>query len=133
MSSILDPIRRHRLWYAIAIAVVIAIGLGSRRLPQLGKYPGDALWTMMVFLLYGFALRRASPMKIAALALCTSYVVEFGQLYQAPWIVAIRHTTIGHLVLGSDFGWMDLVAYTVGAAIALTIEHGMVRWLRSGS
>lgn len=123
MRGIAAPVRRNRLWYALSIAVVIFIGIGSRRYLQIGKYPGDALWTMMVFLLYGFALPRASSIKIAVLALFTSYAVEFGQLYQAPWIVAIRSTTIGHLVLGSAFGWMDLLAYTAGALLALAIEQ----------
>jgi Protein of unknown function (DUF2809) len=120
--KIITPMRRNRLWYAIAIGLVIAIGLGSRHYPQLGKYPGDALWTIVVFLLLGFALPRVSTLKVATLALFISYIVEFGQLYRAPWIVAIRSTTIGHLILGSDFGWGDLAAYTIGALLALVVE-----------
>jgi Protein of unknown function (DUF2809) len=116
------PIHRHKFWYAIAIFSVIIIGLGSRRYPQLGKYPGDALWTIVVFLLLGFALPRVSTLKVTAIALFISYTVEFAQLYRAPWLVAIRSTTIGHLILGSDFGWGDLAAYTVGALIALVVE-----------
>jgi Protein of unknown function (DUF2809) len=119
---ILIKMSRNKLWYAIAIVVVIIIGLASRRYLHLDKYPGDALWTIMVFLLWGFALPRASTLKIATLALFISYAVEFGQLYRAPWLVAIRGTTIGHLILGSDFGWGDLVAYTVGALLAVVVE-----------
>jgi Protein of unknown function (DUF2809) len=116
------PIHRHKFWYAIAIFVVIIIGLGSRRYLQLGKYPGDALWTIVVFLLLGFALPRVNTLKVTAIALFISYAVEFGQLYRAPWLVAIRSTTLGHLLLGSDFNWGDLVAYTIGALIALVVE-----------
>ncbi len=116
------PIHRHKFWYALAIFVVIIIGIGSRRYPQIGKYPGDALWTIVVFLLLGFALPRVNTLKVTALALLISYAVEFGQLYRAPWLVAIRSTTIGHLLLGSDFGWGDLAAYTIGALIALVVE-----------
>jgi hypothetical protein len=116
------PIHRHKLWYAIAIFVVIIIGLGSRKYLQLGKYPGDALWTIVVFLLLGFALPRVNTLKITALALLISYTVEFGQLYRAPWLVGIRSTTLGHLLLGSDFSWEDLVAYAIGALIALVVE-----------
>jgi hypothetical protein len=125
------PIHRHKFWYALAIFVVIVIGLGSRKYLQLGKYPGDALWTIVVFLLLGFALPRVSTLKVTAIALLISYAVEFGQLYRAPWLVAIRSTTIGHLLLGSDFGWGDLAAYTVGALIALAVETSIVSKCRS--
>jgi hypothetical protein len=123
-------VRRNRLCYAIAIVLVIILGIGSRRYPQifptaLGKYPGDALWTIVVFLLGCTILPRASTLKIAGSALAISYIVELCQLYQAPWIVAIRQTTIGHLLLGSQFAWEDLVAYTVGAAIAMLAELGL--------
>jgi hypothetical protein len=74
------PIHRHKLWYAIAIFAVILIGLSSRKYLQLGKYPGDALWTIVVFLLLGFALPRVNTLKVTALALLISYAVEFGQL-----------------------------------------------------
>ena len=118
---------RNKLWYAIAIVVVIIIGLTSRQYLQLGKYPGDTLWTMMVFLILGITLPRVSSLKIATLALFISYAVEFGQLYRAPWLVAIRSTTIGHLILGSDFGWGDLAAYTVGALLALVVERSLFK------
>jgi hypothetical protein len=129
-------LRRDRRWYTIAIVLVIMLGLASRRYPQilpamLDKYPGDVLWTIVVFLLLGMVLPRASSWKIGGLALGISYLVEFGQLYRAPWLVAIRETTIGHLLLGSEFVWGDLVAYTIGAAIAMLAELGWVRFARS--
>jgi Protein of unknown function (DUF2809) len=86
---------RNKWWYAIAIILTILVGLGSRRYLQLGKYPGDALWTIMVFLLLGIAQPRRRSVEIGLMALFISYVVEFGQLYRAPWIVAIRDTAIG--------------------------------------
>jgi hypothetical protein len=121
------PAPRNRLAYCALVLAVIALGLASRKFPglfpaALGKYPGDALWTMMVF--FGLAV-MAPRMTIARLtlwALAISYAVEFGQLYQAPWIVAVRAHPLGHLVLGTAFGWMDLVAYTAGAVVALLIE-----------
>ena len=118
---------RSRLLYALLALAVIAAGLTSRRYPfllpvQLGKYPGDALWALMVLLLYGFARPRWSIARVAAAALATSFAVEFSQLYQADWINAVRHTTAGHLVLGSTFNWLDLLAYTVGVATGSVTE-----------
>jgi hypothetical protein len=118
---------RNRRWHLPALIVVIAAGLASRRyawlLPAyLGKYPGDALWALMVFLLWGLALPKASSLRIGLYALGTSFADEFSQFYQAPWINGIRSTTMGHLLLGSAFAWPDLVAYTVGVALGVLAE-----------
>jgi len=106
---------------------VIGLGLASRRFPgmfpeAIGKYPGDALWTMMVF--FGLAAIRPalSVWRLTICAALISYVVEFSQLYQAPWIKAVRAHPIGHQVLGSTFNWGDLAAYTVGAVLAMLLE-----------
>nr|WP_152884579.1 DUF2809 domain-containing protein [Duganella sp. FT27W] len=114
------------------VLTVIALGLASRRYPglfpaALGKYPGDALWTMMVFFGLAVIAPRSSVARLVLGALAISYVVEFGQLFQAPWIVAVRAHPLGHLVLGTAFGWMDLVAYTVGAVVAFVIESAIRR------
>ena len=111
----------------MAVLVVIVAGLASREFPgllpaSLGKYPGDALWALMVFLLIGFAMPAWRSLHVAALAVFTSYSVEFSQLYQATWINSIRQTTPGHLVLGSTFNWHDLTAYTVGVVVGYLAE-----------
>lgn len=121
------PCSRNRALYAVLILVVIAIGLASRQYshllpPQLRKYPGDALWALMVFLMFGFARPRWSIFRTAAAALATSYLVEFSQLYQAPWLNVIRQTTLGHLVLGSGFHAEDLLAYALGVIVGLLGE-----------
>lgn len=119
--------QRNRLLYAVLVLAVIAAGLASRRYPgllpaALGKYPGDALWALMVMLLYGLARPRWPTTLTASAALATSFAVELSQLYQADWINAIRHTTLGHLVLGSGFHAMDLLAYAVGVVLGAAAE-----------
>jgi len=61
------------------------------------------------------------------LALAFSVAVELSQLYHAPWIDSIRHTTIGGLILGFDFVWSDLVCYAVGVGIGVVIEKALAR------
>lgn len=130
---------RNRIVYLVATAAIIALGLASRQIhglfPQiLGKYPGDALWTLMVFLGLGCILPRNSSAQVAAYALIISFIVETTQLYQSPWINYIRSATLGHLVLGSGFGWIDLLAYTVGASIGFVTEivlNSLIHSLRS--
>jgi uncharacterized protein DUF2809 len=125
-------VRRRRVVYGAALVVVVALGLASRKFPglfpaALGKYPGDALWAIMVFLLWGIARPTISTGKLAALALATSYIDEFSQIYQAAWINSIRATTLGHLILGSAFSWWDMLSYTVGVALAVVCEKAAFR------
>ncbi len=119
----------------VAILLVIASGLLSRRNPglfplSLGKYPGDALWAVMIFLGLGFVFRAMQTVRIGLAALTFSYAIEFSQIYRAPWIDSIRATTLGHLVLGRGFSWMDIAAYSVGILLACLVETGLFR-LRS--
>ncbi len=118
---------RRRLLQVGATVAVIALGLASRAYPQLlpaalGKYPGDALWAMMIVFALGAIATRMRTWKLALYCLLICFGVEFGQLIQMPWIVELRAHPLGHLVLGSTFGWADLIAYTVGVAIAALVD-----------
>jgi hypothetical protein len=119
--------RRRRPYLIAAIAVTTALGLASRKYPQLfpsalGKYPGDVLWAQLAYWCIGFVFSSASIGRIACYALAVSYADELSQLYQAPWINSIRATTAGHLFLGASFSWLDLLSYTVGIAVCAIIE-----------
>jgi len=118
---------RSRPVYALLTAVVIALGLSSRRwsyvLPAiLHKNAGDGLWALMVFLLVGFLFPSRSTVWTALVALAFSAADEFSQIYHAPWIDAIRATTVGHLVLGSGFSWTDMLDYVIGISFGATVE-----------
>ena len=120
-------ITRSRLWLGLGVAVVVAVGLASRRFPWLfpaflGKYPGDAMWALMAFLGWAIVKPRARTRLLVGLAFATSCVVEFSQLYHAPWLDHIRSTAVGHLVLGSTFSWFDIVAYAVGALVGVLVD-----------
>ena len=127
---------RPRPVYFLAILVVIALGLLSRRFPQclpaaLGKYPGDALWALMVFLGFGCVFRRAPTAIVALAALAFSVAIEVSQLYHAPWIDAVRATLPGRLVLGCGFAWSDLAAYAVGILVGALAEGGVQRFWKN--
>jgi hypothetical protein len=127
MGDTRATIRRSRLLCAIFAGAVIALGLASRTnsspFPSaLGKYPGDALWALMVFALFAALWRASSTPRIALAALGLCCLVEFAQLYKAPWIDAVRDTTLGGLVLGSQFNPLDLVAYAVGIMVGASFD-----------
>jgi hypothetical protein len=53
--------------------------------------------------------------------------VDFSQLYNAPWLDAVRATIPGKLVLGNTFYWPGLVAYAVGIVIGVLAEWRLRR------
>lgn len=76
----------------------------------------------MIYFIVRFLFIKQKSIKIAITSIIICYTIEFLQLYQASWIVEIRNTTLGHLVLGQGFLWSDLLAYTFGILIAYFIE-----------
>jgi hypothetical protein len=128
---------RRRGLYAAWIAVVVCAGLASRSdffalRPFIAKYAGDALWALMVFLGVAFVFPARSASAVAGLATAVSCAIEFSQLYHAPWLDAIRRTTLGHLVLGDTFAWGDIAAYLVGIAFGAMAEWSIdqINWHR---
>ena len=128
-TNALHPVdKRRRLAALAAMGITIAPGLASRRWPAalpavLGKYPGDALWALMVF--FGWrALRAGARTRDVALpAMTTCAAVECAKLWQAPWLADFRGTTIGHPLLGHVFSWQNLVAYAVGVPAGAAVDR----------
>jgi hypothetical protein len=119
---------RRRAFLCLAAAFVVAVGLATRvdsiPLPALVKsYGGDTLWAVLVFLLLAIAMPRRSALSLAVVAMIVAFGVEVLQLYQAPWLTAIRSTLPGRLVLGQGFLFSDLLCYTVGICLAAAIYH----------
>ncbi|MEM6328592.1 MAG: DUF2809 domain-containing protein [Bacteroidota bacterium] len=122
---------RPRWALTALLAGVIALGLASRAVPLfpavLESYPGDALWSVMVYVGLALLAPRVAPIRLGALALAISFSVEALQLVRLPWLDAIRATLPGRLALGSGFDPVDLLAYTVGVGLALA---GDLAWHR---
>lgn len=113
----------RRIWYLLAFLIVVALGLLSRKVPALPAETGDALWAIMVFCGWRFLFPRKGLRTIALWALVTSYADEFSQLLTWPWLVEWRSTTLGHLILGQGFLWVDLIAYTIGILLAYLVAR----------
>ena len=107
--------------------MTLVCGLATRPLrgviaPELAENLGDALWAVLIYLLIALVWRRQASGRIALAALVVSVVVECSQLCHAPWIEAIRKTTLGGLVIGWGFAWGDLVAYAGGILGCVLLE-----------
>jgi hypothetical protein len=127
--DISDHPTRKRAWYAVAVMATIVFGLASRQVPAVGKYPGDALWALMVFFGAAILLPRLSSSRLAVVSFGFSCAIEFLKLNQHPVLVSVRHSTLGHLVFGQVFSWQNLVAYAVGISAGVVLERLAGPWL----
>lgn len=83
----------------------------------------------MIYILTRIFLVNRKPVQIAIISLITCYSIEFFQLYQAEWIIALRKTLFGRYVLGQGFLWTDLAAYTFGVVFAFITEKIILKKL----
>lgn len=119
--------KRNRLLYGVMILIVIVLGLFSRKMAYaipdfLNTYLGDALWALMIYILFGFIFRDMKIKTVALIGVSFCYFIELTQLYHANWIDIIRKTTLGGLVLGYGFLWSDLLAYSIGIGVGVIID-----------
>ena len=125
-------ISRSRLGLALLSFVIIALGLASRRgyfpFPEaLGNYPGDALWAWVVLLCVAWVRPAITRTKLIGWSLLIAFAIEFLQLYQAPWMQALRANKLAYLVLGNGFDPLDLLAYVVGIALGAAVDWAWQR------
>src|SRR5690349_9515667 len=109
----------------LAVPLTIASGLGARAyfggLPA--KIAGDALYTVLLYVLVVVLRPSVRPSRAFALALGVSVAVEVAQLTPYPAWLSSKHVVL-HLVFGSGFGFVDLAGYLVGAVFAVVL-HGL--------
>jgi hypothetical protein len=113
---------KHRLiWFAL-ICITIMLGLLSRHYPAIPLFIGDVLWATNIYFIVRLLFIHKTIKWVVMTSLAFCYLIEFSQLYKAPWIDQLRHTLFGRLVLGEVFLWGDLMSYTVGVGIAVGVE-----------
>ncbi|MDT9722510.1 DUF2809 domain-containing protein [Paenibacillus sp. ClWae2A] len=129
---------RERLIYFLAVMMTMAAGLASRhfgdRLPDwVYEHSGDALWAGMIYFGVRMVWPRHSLVWAMSLSCVFSWMIEFSQLIQTPWLIEIRSTVWGALVLGHGFLVIDLIRYTVGILCMVMIDRYFLRNKMAGS
>ena len=115
---------KTRLLSLTIALTLIPIGLATRQYGNewMKLYAGDVLWAAMIY--WGFKFLFAQePKRTAFYALIFCFLIEFSQLYHAPWIDQIRSNRLGGLVLGFGFLWSDLVCYLVGVGGSCWVDN----------
>ncbi len=116
---------RNRFRLLATIALVIPLGLGSRHpdLPVFVQlYAGDVLWGALFFLLYAWLWPNASSRRLGVWAIATTELIEFSELYRGEWVLRLRATRLGGLLLGHTFLWSDVLCVFLGGALAATVD-----------
>ena len=115
--------KTHRIQYFIIIITIIALGIFSRQISVIPLSVGDILYAVMIYFIIRFLFLKPLINKIALIAITVCFSIELSQLFQAPWIITIRKTLIGHYVLGQGFLFSDLIAYSFGVFIASNFDY----------
>lgn len=134
----MNPSWKVRLWTAVALVVIVPLGLATKRYPIEGlawvqENSGGALYVVFFCLAALLVWPRARIWIIALAVLAATCGVEVLQLWHPPWLEAIRDTTPGALVLGSTFVWADFPFYFIGAALGWGLMWMLTRPLRPRS
>lgn len=122
---------RHRLLFFINILAIVPLGYIVRFGHILPEFISDAGGGIAYELFWIFLLLTIAPranIRMTAIFVClATCAIEFLQLYQPPWLQAIRATIPGRLVLGTTFAWSDFPPYFIGSALGLLWAYYLTR------
>ncbi len=91
------------------------------------SHGGAIAYTLFWICLGQFIRPRTSPLGTALGVFIATCAIELLQLWQPPWLQALRSTLPGRLVLGTTFLWEDFPPYVVGCFLGWLL----IKWLRS--
>jgi hypothetical protein len=114
---------KARVLYLFTFSVCIWLALTTRSHSPwfhsvIQKYGGDVIWAGAFLFLLKTIFIRSATWKLAIICYLLGVLNEFSQLLMFDWIVAIRSTYFGRLMLGVGFVWSDLLCYAIGTALA---------------
>jgi len=108
----------YRIALLITIVLIVPIGYFVRFSPSFPDWFSDVFGSIayQVFFvaLVQFCFPKWSIAKTAIGVFLSSCAIEFLQLWQPPFLQAIRATLPGRLILGNTFSWSDFPPYAIG-------------------
>jgi len=117
----MTPLRSHyRLVLAIGIALMVALGLGSKAYAGRGAtwvnhYSGDIVYEVFWIWLVGWFWPRCRAWWVAIAVFLITAVIEFTQLI--PFPAAWQSNILWRLLLGTSFSIWDFPYYAIGSAL----------------
>jgi hypothetical protein len=122
--------RRSRAFWSWALAGIIAVGILSRVFHSgsviVDKYLGDALYAAMVYAILRLLSMAAAAVRVATLAMLIMTGIELFQLTMIPaHVLHSRYllVRISARLTGTEFSFLDLLAYAVGIACIYLVDR----------
>jgi hypothetical protein len=114
--------RAYRTVLAIVALALIPVGLCTKAYRGqldwwVNDYAGAILYEAFWIVLVAFIWPQASPAKVATGVFAATALLECLQLWQPPFLQAIRATWVGRTLLGTTFVWWDFLYYVLGCAL----------------
>lgn len=116
------PLWPMRLALLLSIGIVVPLGYWVRFAPAdewawlhdaLGSVAYETFWILLILLIWP----QGSIAKAAVAVFVATCALEVLQLWQPPFLQALRATLPGRLVLGNTFSWADFPTYAVGSFV----------------
>ncbi|MEM8641678.1 MAG: DUF2809 domain-containing protein [Cyanobacteria bacterium P01_G01_bin.54] len=112
---------KYRWRALLSLALLIPLGLAVRFYPLppgswlndlLGSVAYEIAWCLLAWVIWP---RPQAIWQIPLWVFGCTCLIEVLQLWHPAWLVAIRATLPGRLILGNTFVWLDFVHYALGA------------------
>jgi glycopeptide antibiotics resistance protein len=116
----------YRLALLIGMVSIIPFGYCVRfstqlHAPLLQDIVGSVAYQILLMMVVAFISPRLSLVKNAIGVFIVSSAIEFQQLCQLPFLVAVRATWVGRVILGNTFLWSDFPPYALGCLLGWII------------
>jgi hypothetical protein len=114
--------RKYRLALLIGMILIIPLGYSVRFATGLGSPVfqdvfGSIAYQILLMFLFAFFYPRVNLVKVAIGVFILSSAIELLQLWQPPFLQAIRATWAGRVLLGNTFLLADFPPYAIGSFI----------------
>ena len=83
---------------------------------------GDLLVVIMIYCFLR-AFLNITVVNAVVVTLLFAYVVEALQYFNIVYRIGWQQSAVARIVIGTHFSWIDILAYTAGAAIVLIFEN----------
>jgi len=124
---LLNILKNNRLYYFLALFITLILGILSRKITGIPLFIGDMLYAVLIYFGFRFLIMDSKKSTSLLFSLLFCFGIEFLQLVQIEWLIAIRKTTLGHYILGQGFLWLDLLCYVIGTLLAFLIDWKFVK------
>lgn len=111
----------YRISGSVVLGIIVAVGIwtqvGYRGWARawVDNFSGDILYEMAWIMFFGLILRRTKSARIAWSVFIVTCLIEVSQLIPLP--KELKSNIVWRSLMGTSFGWWDLLHYALGCVI----------------